>query len=124
MSKCRVFSKPDKSVLIVIPAPKSRRPGETEEEWLDRVFTMTVRKSQEALDAWLEKPEPVGEKELEKHRKSVDFLKNNLLVGLPHNDIDLSELPLTKEDRESWEFDENSKKIKVNQVKKQAKDQE
>ena len=43
-------------------------------------------------------------------------------VGLPAYDIDSSDLPSTKEYRDCWEYDQSSKKVKVNQVKKQAKD--
>lgn len=37
--KVRVLYNPDKSVSIIYPVPKSRRINETEEEWLERVFS-------------------------------------------------------------------------------------
>lgn len=37
--KCRVIYKPDKSIAIHYPALKSKHPNETEEQWLERVFT-------------------------------------------------------------------------------------
>ena len=36
--KVRVVYHPDKSVSVIHPAPKSRRPGESEAAWLARVF--------------------------------------------------------------------------------------
>ena len=36
--KVRVIYKPDKSISVVHPAPNSRKAGETEEDWLKRVF--------------------------------------------------------------------------------------
>lgn len=39
----RVVYKPDKSVVVIYPAPKSRRPDETEEDWLKRVFDKAMR---------------------------------------------------------------------------------
>ena len=39
MSKIRVVYKPDKTVAIIYPAPKSRKSDETEEQWLERVFS-------------------------------------------------------------------------------------
>ncbi len=45
------------------------------------------------------------------------------LKGLPYYDIDSSELLQTRKDRNSWEFDEVEKKVKVNQIKaKQIRD--
>ena len=38
----RVVYKPDKSVAIIHPAPKSQRIGETEEAWLKRVFSKSM----------------------------------------------------------------------------------
>lgn len=38
----RVFYKPDKSVVIIHPAPKSKVPTETEEQWLERVFNQAT----------------------------------------------------------------------------------
>lgn len=43
MSKVRIVYKPDKSVAIIYPAPKSRRPDETEDQWLERVFTKVMQ---------------------------------------------------------------------------------
>lgn len=42
MGKVRVIYKPDKTVSVVYPAPKSRRPDESEEEWLERVFSKAI----------------------------------------------------------------------------------
>lgn len=40
--KCRVIYKPDKTVAIIHPAPKSKRKDETEEQWLERVFNKAM----------------------------------------------------------------------------------
>jgi len=37
--KNRILYKADETVAIIIPAPKSKRENETENEWLERVFT-------------------------------------------------------------------------------------
>lgn len=67
--KVRVIYKPDKSVSIIYPAPKSKRPNETEKQWLKRVFTKSMQSN---------------------------------LQGLPYDDIDASELPQSREDRDAW----------------------
>jgi len=36
--KCRILYFPNKSIKIIHPVPKSQRPGETEDAWLNRVF--------------------------------------------------------------------------------------
>lgn len=91
MTKVRIVYKPDKSVAIIHPALKSRRPDETEEQWLDRVFTKAMR----------------GE-----------------LKDLPYDDIDKSELPQTREERNAWEG-EKGLGISINQEKaKKIKDAE
>lgn len=36
--KVRVVYKPDGSVAVIHPAPKSKEPNETEADWLNRVF--------------------------------------------------------------------------------------
>lgn len=81
--KVRVVYKPDKTVVIIYPAPKSKREGETEKEWLERVFTKAMR----------------GE-----------------LAGLLYDDIDSSDLPHSREDRDVWEG-EKGKGIKINAEK-------
>lgn len=43
MSKCRVVYKSDKTVSVIHPVPKSKRPDETEKEWLKRVFNKAMR---------------------------------------------------------------------------------
>ena len=91
MGKVRIVHKPDKSVAIIYPAPKSRRKDETEQQWLERVFV----------------------KAMIPH-----------FIGFPYDDIDSSELPQTREYRNAWEFDNVEKKVKINQVKKDAIDVE
>lgn len=81
--KVRIVYKPDKTVAVIHPAPKSKRKDETEEEWLERVFAKAMQ----------------GE-----------------LEGLPYDDIDSSELPQSREDRNAWEG-EKGKGISVNTVK-------
>lgn len=78
--KVRVVYKPDKTVAVVHPAPKSKRENETEEEWLERIFTKAMQEE---------------------------------LKGLPYDDIDSSELPQSREDRNAWEG-EKGKGIRVN----------
>ena len=41
--KVRIIYKADKSVAVIHPAPKSRRPDETEEQWLERVFNKAMQ---------------------------------------------------------------------------------
>ena len=41
--KVRVVYKDDGSVAVIHPAPKSRRPDESEEDWLERVFTKAMK---------------------------------------------------------------------------------
>ncbi len=90
MSKVRIVYKQDKTVVVIYPAPKSKRLGETEEEWLERVFN-------KAMGAELE--------------------------SLPYDDIDTSELPQSREDRDAWEG-EKGKGIEINSEKaKQIRDE-
>jgi len=87
MSKVRVVYRPDKTVAIIHPAPKSRRIlFEFEYEWLERVFTKTM---------------------------------NLKFPGLPYDDMDFSEIPQSREDRDAWEG-EKGKGITINQVKADA----
>jgi len=78
--KVRVLYNSDKTVSIIHPALKSKRPDETEDKWLKRVF---------------DKATP---------------------ANLQYEDVDLSELPLTREDRNAWEG-EKGKGIFINQEK-------
>ena len=41
--KVRVVYKPDKSVSVIHPAPKSKRKDETEKKWLERVFNKSMQ---------------------------------------------------------------------------------
>lgn len=93
MSKCRVVYGPDKSVAVIHPAPQSKRPKETEEEWLERVFTKAMQP------------------QYNKEGQQV-----NPLYGLPYDDIDKSQLPQSREDRDAWEG-EKGKGISINVVK-------
>ncbi len=43
--KCRIVYKPDGTVSVIHPVPKSRRPEETEADWLERVFAKTMQGS-------------------------------------------------------------------------------
>ena len=40
--KCRIVYRPDLSVAIIHPAPKSKAPDETEDAWLNRVFAKAM----------------------------------------------------------------------------------
>lgn len=82
MSKVRVVYNKDNTVSIIHPAPKSRRDGESESEWLDRVFTKATPKNVE------------------------------------YDDIDNSELPKDRKDRNSWTGTKN-KGVSVDQNKAQ-----
>jgi hypothetical protein len=84
MSKVRVVYRPDKSVAVLYPAFKTKELDETEEQFLNRVFTKMMKESE--------------------------------LAGLEYDDIDSSELPATREDRNAWEG-EKGKKIKINNEK-------
>lgn len=88
--KVRVVYKPDKSVAVIHPAPKSRKPEESEIQWLERVFNKAMQQGK--------------------------------LNGLPFDDIDSSELPPDKEDREAWEGRKGAG-VYINQTKaKEQKD--
>lgn len=41
--KIRVVYKPDQIIVDIHPAPNSKRPDETEEEWQERVFTKAMQ---------------------------------------------------------------------------------
>lgn len=77
--KIRVVYKLDKSVVVIHPAPNSKRKSETEVEWLERVFNKAMQ----------------GE-----------------LKDLSYDDVDSSELPQTRQHRNSWRG-EKGKKIWV-----------
>lgn len=81
--KVRIVYRPDKSVAVIHPAPESRRENETKEEWLKRVFDKAMTQPQDRLE------------------------------GLPYDDVEKSELPLSREDRNAWEGEKGSG-IKVN----------
>jgi len=78
-TKVRIVYKPDGSVAVVHPASKSRRPDETEDQWLKRVFDNAMRP-----------------------KYNIFGQQVNPLHGMPHDDMDVSELP-TREDRDAWE---------------------
>lgn len=82
--KVRVIYKLDKTVVVVHPAPNSKRSNETETEWLERVFTKAMQRQD--------------------------------LQGLSYDDIDNSELPQSREDRDAWEG-EKGKGISINTAK-------
>jgi len=46
MGKVRVVYRGDKTIAIIHPAPKSRRPKEPENEWLERVFTRAMQQDE------------------------------------------------------------------------------
>lgn len=41
--KCRIVYKPDKTVAIIYPTPKSKKEIETEKQWLERVFNKAMQ---------------------------------------------------------------------------------
>ena len=45
MTACRVYELPDGSVSIVRPVVATRRPSESEAEWLTRVYAQTEEKN-------------------------------------------------------------------------------
>jgi len=75
--KVRILYRQDGGINIIHPVPNSKRPGETEEQWLKRVFDKAT-------------PE-----------------------GLEYLDIDKSELPQDREDRNAWTHKKNSEGKKV-----------
>jgi len=48
--KVRIIYKKDGGVSVVYPAPKSRRPDETEDQWLERVFSKSTPEGAEFKD--------------------------------------------------------------------------
>jgi len=81
--KVRIVYRSDRSVVVIHPAPKSKREDETESEWLERVFGMAMQ----------------GE-----------------LEGLEYDDVDESELPQSRENREAW-TGEKGKGISIDENK-------
>jgi len=43
MGKVRMVSHPDKAISIIHPAPNSKRPDETDEQWQERVFDKAMQ---------------------------------------------------------------------------------
>lgn len=96
----RVVYKSDKTIAVIHPAPKSKRKDETEKEWLERVFIKAMQP-----------------------RYNKEGQQANPLYGLPYDDIDSSELPQSREDRNAWEG-EKGEGIKINVEKaKRIKDE-
>lgn len=85
MSKVRVVYKTDGTICVIHPAPKSKRPGETEDQWLSRVFNKAIQGTE--------------------------------LEGLESDDVDVSKLPESREDRQYWKGGKG-KKITIDNVKK------
>lgn len=83
MSIVRVIYRPDKSVVVIHPALKSKRSDETEDEWLERVFNKGMQCD---------------------------------LKGLPYDDVDSSELPQEREDRDAW-TGKKGKGVSIDEVK-------
>ncbi len=50
MSKVRIVYRIDGGISVIHPAPNSRREGETEAEWYDRVFTKAMHHELEGCD--------------------------------------------------------------------------
>jgi len=88
MGTVRVVYKKDKTVSIIYPM--GRKENETKEDWLNRAFEKTMRSVYD-----------------EKGKQT------NPLHGLEFDDIDSSELPQDRVERNKWEG-EKGKKIKVN----------
>jgi len=83
MERVRVVYKPDNSVAIIHPAPKSKQPNESTEEWHKRVFAGAMQ----------------GD-----------------LMGLPYDDLDISDLPQNRKNRDAWEG-KKGEGITVNEFK-------
>lgn len=88
MSKVRVLKNLNGTVSVVHPSFNCKKQGETDQDFLIRVFSKATPS------------------------------------GAIYEDIDTADLPSTREDRSFWEFDNSSKKVKVNAIKKQAKEDE
>jgi len=91
MDKVRVIYKPDGSVGIIHPAPKSRRKGETEKEWLKRVFDKATPKGVEYED--------IDKSKLPKSREDREAWQGEKGKGIFVNQTKAQQLRKEKEER-------------------------
>jgi hypothetical protein len=104
--KCRVVYKLDKTVAVIHPAPKARRSGETESAFLKRVCQKVIKSQGEMIDGVLQKL-VVEQEKTAPSQEVIGRLHDQLteigerLEGLPHDDIEPSELP-SRKDRDKW----------------------
>ena len=96
MDKVRVFYRLDGGVSIFHPAPKSKRPDETEDAWFERVSAKAMRPNV--------------------YDDEGKLLDGSPYHGLPYDDVDVSTLPADRSTRDAWEG-EKGKGVKVNQGK-------
>ncbi len=126
MSKVRLLKRLDGTVSIVVPALKSRRrtPAKFIREILDK-YVIEVS----GVEFLVDKDMIIGQLPdkivlyLETEQEFLDrvFTKMNP-ESLPYEDIDTADLPTDRDYRGAWEFDDVTKKVKVNQGKKNAQD--
>ena len=109
--KSRVYYLANNELSIVIPAPKSKRIGESEQDWLERVYAKAVSESQKRLDAtrfnllFEQQKSMPNPKKLTGLAKGVEWCENTLLVGKEFDDK-------TDVDYPSEYNDENREKLR------------
>ena len=98
--KVRVAYKSDGKVSVIYPAPKSKRLDETEEEWLERVFTKAMKQ-----DVELEKApyDDINETELPQDRTYRDLWRGKKGGNIR---VALEELPAYQESQKTPEQQE------------------
>lgn len=93
--KVRVVYKPDKTVTVIHPVPKSKRPDETEDQWLERIFTKAMQGELAGLDY-----DDIDEIELPQNRDDRDAWEGEKGTGIYINQKKAQELKLKRsEDR-------------------------
>ena len=90
---CRIWYKGDGTVAVTHPVEKARLKDESDEDFLERVCVKAAKTTQDMLDAEKAKPIPNPDK--------IAKLENDVLVGLPFDDVDPITLP-DRKDRMKW----------------------
>ena len=93
--KVRIVYKPDKSVIVIHPAPKSRRPDETEKEWLERVLNKSMQGGLEGLPY-----DDVDKSELPQSREDRSAWEGEKGKGVKVNTAKAKQIKKEREERQ------------------------
>lgn len=99
-TKRKVYYKPDGQVIIIIPVEKSRMGGESEQDWLDRVYAKTETQANKVLaqvsfDLLVEQQKPFPDiVEVARLQSIVTQAQENNLQDLDKEDKLVSDFPL------------------------------